>query len=70
MHQDFTPIRSILKKERLRKGYSQAFMATQFNINQNTYSRMEAGTKKLNTLQLAIIADLFELELDYLLSLY
>jgi len=36
---------SLLKKERLRKGYSQSYMASKLDMNQNTYSRIESGTK-------------------------
>jgi transcriptional regulator with XRE-family HTH domain len=63
-------ILSLLKKERLRNGYSQAYMASALSINQNTYSRIESGTKKPTAAQMAVIAEILEIELEELTDLF
>jgi len=61
---------SLLKKERLRQGYSQSYMALRLNINQNTYSRIESGTKRPDTGQMTAIAEILEIELEGLINLF
>jgi len=61
---------SLLKKERLRKGYSQSYLASKLNMNQNTYSRIESGAKKASTGEMTVIAAILEIELEELINLF
>jgi len=63
-------IASLLKKERLRKGYSQSYMASKLDMNQNTYSRIESGTKRPSTGEMTAIAEILEMELEGLIDLF
>lgn len=38
----------ILRGERLKRGYSQSYMAYKLNISQGNYSKMENGTIPMN----------------------
>jgi transcriptional regulator with XRE-family HTH domain len=61
---------SLLKKERLRKEYYQSYMASKLDINQNTYSRIESGTKRPSTGEMSAIAAILEIELEELINLF
>jgi len=56
-------IRERIRMARLGKGYSQDYMATQLNISQRAYCKIECGDIKLTVDRLIDIAKI--LELDY-----
>lgn len=58
-----------MRIERLKKGYSQEYMALQLNISQNAYSRMERGMTKIDLERLVQIGYLLDLRSYQLLQL-
>ena len=58
------------KLEKLRKenGLTQAHMANLLGIKQPSYARYEDGTTEPNLERLVIIADTFDVSVDYLLG--
>ncbi len=57
-----------LKELRKSKGISQLKLALDLNTNQNTISRYETGEREPGIHELIIIADYFNVSLDYLLE--
>ena len=50
------------------KGYSQLYVASQLNVSQNAYSKLEKGDSRMTINTLFRIADIFDLNIDDLLS--
>ncbi len=57
-----------LKELRKKKGISQLKLALDLNINQNSISRYESGTREADYATLIRIADYFNVSIDYLLE--
>lgn len=57
-----------IKKLRELKNYTQEYMATQLNISQNSYSRIESENVKVTAERLKAIAQLLEVPSEYLIS--
>ena len=57
-----------LKYERKNAGYTQQNMATMLGITQPSYIRYENGTSEPSLETLAMIADIFDVSVDYLLG--
>ena len=57
-----------LKEIRKSKGISQLKLAMDLNTNQNTISRYETGEREPGINELIIIADYFNVSVDYLLE--
>lgn len=56
-----------IKELREAKGVTQLKMAMDLNMNQNTISRYENGTRQADYDALILIADYFKVSIDYLL---
>ena len=57
-----------LKELRKKKGLSQQRLAMELNVNQNTISRYESGEREADYKTLIMIADYFDVSIDYLLG--
>ena len=57
-----------LEKLRKESGYTQQQMANFLGIKQPSYARYEDGTTEPNLERLCIIADTFDVSVDYLLG--
>ena len=57
-----------IKKLRELKNYTQEYMATNLQISQNTYSRIENENVKISTDRLKEIASVLEVPSEYLIS--
>jgi transcriptional regulator with XRE-family HTH domain len=57
-----------IKKLREIKNFTQDYMASNLNISQNTYSRIENENIKISTDRLKEIAKLLEVSSEYLIS--
>ena len=57
-----------LKELRERKGISQLKLAVDLNMNQNSISRYETGTREADYNTLIKFADYFNVSVDYLLE--
>ena len=57
-----------LKELRRTKGISQLKLALDLNTNQNTISRYETGEREPGINELILIADYFNVSVDYLLE--
>ena len=57
-----------LKELRERRRMSQVFLGMELGMNQNTISRYETGTREPSNAELIIIADYFDVSIDYLLG--
>ena len=57
-----------LKYLREKRGISQVKMAMDLNINQNSISRYENGTRQADYSLLIAFADYFDVSIDYLLG--
>lgn len=57
-----------LKELRKKKGISQLRLATELNTTQNTISRYETGEREPGIEELIIIADYFNVSVDYLIG--
>ena len=57
-----------LKELRRAKGISQLKLALDLNTNQNTISRYETGEREPGINELILIADYFNVSVDYLLE--
>lgn len=57
-----------LKKIRKSKHISQIKLAMELNMNQNTISRYENGEREPGIAELILIADYFNVSIDYLLE--
>ena len=57
-----------LKELRLKRGLSQQRLAIELNLNQNSISRYENGSRQADYQTLIAIADYFNVSIDYLLE--
>lgn len=57
-----------LKELRKKKGLSQQRLAMELNVNQNTISRYETGEREADYKTLIMLADYFDVSIDYLLG--
>lgn len=57
-----------LKELRQSKGITQLKLAIDLNMNQNTISRYETGEREAGYRELVLIADYFNVSIDYLLE--
>ncbi len=57
-----------LKKLRESKGLSQMQLAMKLGMNQNTVSRYENGEREADYQTLIMIADFFDVTIDYLIG--
>ena len=57
-----------LKELRKAKGISQLKLALDLNMSQNTISRYETGEREADYRSLILIADYFNVSIDYLLK--
>lgn len=57
-----------LKQLRKEKGISQLKLALDLNMSQNTISRYETGEREADYRSLILIADYFNVSIDYLLE--
>jgi transcriptional regulator with XRE-family HTH domain len=57
-----------LKELRKQRGITQLKMAMDLNMNQNTISRYENGEREAGYRELIMIADYFNVSIDYLLE--
>ena len=57
-----------LKELRKKKGISQLRLATDLNTTQNTISRYETGEREPGIDELIMIADYFNVSVDYLIG--
>lgn len=57
-----------LKELRKSRGLSQLKLAMELNMCQNTISRYETGEREPGLKELIIIADYFDISVDYLLE--
>ena len=61
-------LRERIKQLRVRKGYTQNFVAQYLFIKQNTYSDYERGVSVMSIDTLIKLADLYNVSVDYLLG--
>ena len=57
-----------LKEIREKHGISQLKLALELNMNQNTISRYETGERQAGYKELILLADYFDVSIDYLLG--
>lgn len=57
-----------LKELRKARGISQLKLAMDLNMNQNSISRYEKGTREADYKTLIALADYFQVSIDYLLE--
>ena len=57
-----------LKEVREKHGISQLKLALELNMNQNTISRYETGERQAGYKELILLADYFDVSIDYLLG--
>ena len=57
-----------LKEIRKSKNISQVKLSMDLNMNQNTISRYETGEREPGIAELILIADYFDISVDYLLE--
>jgi len=57
-----------LKELRKKKHVSQTRLAIELNLSQNTVSRYETGEHEPDLVTLVLIADYFDVSVDYLLG--
>jgi len=57
-----------LKELRERSHMSQVFLGMELGMNQNTISRYETGAREPSNAELIMIADFFDVSIDYLLG--
>lgn len=55
-----------LKELRTKRGYSQAELAEKLHVSKSTISMIEAGARKPSVEVLELIADFFNVDVDYL----
>ncbi|MEE0059873.1 MAG: helix-turn-helix transcriptional regulator [Acutalibacteraceae bacterium] len=60
-------VKTRLKELREKKGITQLKMAMDLNMNQNTISRYENGTRQADYVALITISDYFNVSIDYIL---
>lgn len=57
-----------LRELRTKKGYSQSELAHKLNVAKSTVSMLEVGSRKPSMDMMQLIADFFNVDLDYLLG--
>ena len=57
-----------IKKLREDQEYTQKEVASAINVNVNVYQRIEMGTRPIREIELAKLADLFNVSTDFLLN--
>lgn len=57
-----------LKELRISRGITQQRLAMELNLNQNTVSRYESGVREADYNTLIMLADYFDVSIDYLLE--
>ena len=57
-----------LKQLRLLRGITQQELAAQLNMKQNCVSRYESGEREADYRTLILLADFFDVSIDYLLE--
>lgn len=57
-----------LKELRKKRGLSQQRLAMELNVNQNTISRYETSEREADYKTLIMLADYFNVSIDYLLE--
>lgn len=57
-----------LKLARIKKGYTQKYIAEQLKVSLNTVSRWEKGERTMSVDNLILLADLLNTTTDYLLG--
>lgn len=57
-----------LKIARIKKGYTQKFIAEQLNVSLNTVSRWEKGERTMTVDKLIQLAEILDTTTDYLLG--
>ncbi len=57
-----------LKDLRIDHDYTQKYIASILNISQNTYSDIELGKTNISVEALIILADLYNVTLDYIVD--
>lgn len=57
-----------LKELRIKRGITQQRLAIELNLNQNSISRYESGLRKADYQTLILLADYFQVSIDYLLE--
>lgn len=57
-----------LKLARIKKGYTQKFIAEQLNVSLNTVSRWEKGERTMTVDKLIQLAEILDTTTDYLLG--
>lgn len=58
-----------LKKLRKENGYTQSYVASYLNVQQNTYSQYENGLRDVPLERLVQLARLYDTSVDYILNL-
>jgi len=58
----------IMRILREAKGYSQDYVASRLNINQNTYSKLESGQSKLTVERMKKLAGIYDVPANLFLS--
>lgn len=57
-----------LKELRIKRGITQQRLAIELNLNQNSISRYESGIREADYRTLILLADYFQVSIDYLLE--
>ena len=57
-----------LKELRIKRGVTQQRLAIELNLNQNSISRYESGLREADYQTLILLADYFQVSIDYLLE--
>lgn len=57
-----------LKELRIKRGVTQQRLAIELNLNQNSISRYESGIREADYRTLILLADYFQVSIDYLLE--
>lgn len=58
-----------IRRARLKKGYSQDYMACQLELSTKTYSNLESGKSKIDINRLINISDILEINVADLLNI-
>lgn len=62
LHTSITSVILLIKEERLKKGYSQEYLATKLMISQPNYSKIEKGENRIYADQLIKLIVILELD--------
>lgn len=61
-------IAKLIRKQRKLKEYSQEYIATQLNISQQAYQKIESGKTKINLSCALLITELLEINFEQLIK--